>query len=184
MTSCYSIVKNGIYLNKAKTNISYLVIIIDLREKCLVFKWGLLLSEYMNRLSKSVSQYFSNHHLVFVLSNKNMVFFQEKNLPALLNKDLKEMIGECSNYVYQLEEFSHEFTNKLLRGGGNTNKTNNMNKVQKNYSGCPRVLISQIEYSKTLPHQFFFILTIIITVDSVSYILVTAHDCMNKEQFF
>lgn len=75
MTSCYSIVKNGIYLNKAKTNISYLVIIIDLREKCLVLKWGLLLSEYMNRLSKSVSQYFSNHHLVFVLSNKNMVFF-------------------------------------------------------------------------------------------------------------
>lgn len=160
MTSCYSIVKNGIYLNKAKTNISYSVIIIDLREKCLVLKWGLLLSEYMNRLSKSVSQYFSNHHLVFVLSNKNMVFFQEKNLPALLNKDFKEMIGECSNYIYysQLEEFSHEFTNKLLRGGGgNTNKTNNMNKVQKNYSGCPRVLISQVEYSKTLHLQLLFL---------------------------
>lgn len=133
MTSCYSIVKNGIYLNKAKTNISYLVIIIDLREKCLVFKWGLLLSEYMNRLSKSVSQYFSNHHLVFVLSNKNMVFFQEKNLPALLNKDFKEMIGKCSNYVYQLEESSHEFKKQITKeGGGNINKTNNMNTVQKN----------------------------------------------------
>lgn len=58
----YSIVKNGIYLNKSKTNISYLVIIIDLREKCLVFKWGMLLFEYMNRLSKSVSQYFSYNY--------------------------------------------------------------------------------------------------------------------------
>lgn len=47
-----------------------------------------------------------------------MVFFLGKKLPALLNKDFKEMIGECSNYIHysKLEEFSHEFTNKLLRG--------------------------------------------------------------------
>lgn len=126
MTSCYSIVKNGIYLNKAKTNISYLVIIIDLREKCLVLKWGLLLSEYMNRLSKSVSQYFSNHHLVFVLSNKNMVFFLgEKNCLLFSTKTLKRWLENVAITftIASLKNLVMSSKNRLLKGGGQ-NKQN------------------------------------------------------------